>query len=577
MNLGGNFILDLSDPANPRKRGEIRYVKGESNYHGHGVCADGRYQYHGNYYRGIYIVDYEDPDNLKVVGELSPPQPKDAVRQLAVNDNYLYTTVTVAGRQNYETGNAGVAIFDVSDPANPKLLSKTKVPRGDMPPSEDVAHDSPPHKIQFFNDRKNLLINLGSKGFAVFDIGENPEKAIYLGLAAMDVVPRGTRPMTWNHSLWVIGDGPHFIDGSAEKRNPCLYLYKRVPSDRPAAKREWTIETFAGTGEQGHGGDGGPATGAQLDNPFGVIRGPDGAIWFTEYTGQRIRRIDADGTIRTMAGTGATGYTGDGGPASEATFNLPHEIRFDDSGNYYLTDMKNHAIRRVDAATGIITTFAGTGEAGYSGDGGAASKATLKQPHSIAFDSNGDLYICDIGNHVIRKVDMKTGRISTFAGTGKAGPTPHGAPIAGTPINAPRSMDFDAAGDLWLCTRQGNQVFRFDMRKGTIHHVAGTGEKGFTGNGGPAREATLSGPKGIAIDAGGNAWLADTESHSVRMIDAKTGSLELIAGTGKAGDGPDGDPLKCKLDRLHGIFIDADGSVFIGDSQAHRLRVLRKK
>jgi hypothetical protein len=125
-------------------------------------------------------------------------------------------------------------------------------------------------------------------------------------------------------------------------------------------------------------------------------------------------------------------------------------------------------------------------------------------------------------------------------------------------------------------TREGNQVFRFDLKAGVIHHVAGTGKKGLTGNGGPAREATLSGPKGIAIDAEGNAWLADTESHSVRMINARTGNLELIAGTGEKGNGSDGDPLQCQMARLHGIFVDADGSVFIGDSEAHKVRVLRR-
>lgn len=340
---------------------------------------------------------------------------------------------------------------------------------------------------------------------------------------------------------------------------------------------DWTIETFAGTGVKGHSGDGGPAIEAQLDNPFGVVRGQDGAIWFTEYTGQVVRRVAPDGTIQTMAGTGEVGYSGDGGPATEATFNLPHEIRFDGEGNYYLTDMKNHVIRKVDGKTGIISTFAGTGEAGYSGDGGPAEKAQLRQPHSLQFDSEGNLFICDIGNHVIRKVDGKTGIISTFAGTGKAGPTPDGSPISGTPLKGPRSIDFDANGDLWLCTREGNQVFRFDLKAGVIHHMAGTGEKGFEGNGGPAKEAKLSGPKGIAIDAEGNAWLADTESHSVRMIDAKTGNLELMAGTGKKGDGPDVDPLKCQMARLHGIFVDADGSIFIGDSEAHRVRVMRRK
>lgn len=356
---------------------------------------------------------------------------------------------------------------------------------------------------------------------------------------------------------------------------PLLLCLLTAPASLHAT--DWTISTFAGTGEQGFSGDGGPATGAKIDNPFGVVRGPDGALWFTEYTGHKIRRVTPDGKIHTMAGTGKKGHTGDGGPALEATLNLPHEIRFDKEGNYYLADMSNHAIRRVDGKTGIITTLAGNGTPGYSGDNGPANQAQLKQPHSIQFDAQGDLYICDIGNNVIRKVDMKTGMISTFAGTGQPGPTPDGSPIVGTPLKGPRSMDFDPQGNLWLATREGNQVFKFDLKAGTIHHIAGTGKKGFTGNGGPAKEATLSGPKGIALDAEGNAWLADTESHSVRMVEAKTGKLLLMAGTGVKGDGPDGDPLKCAMDRLHGVFVDADGAVYIGDSETHRVRVLRKK
>ncbi len=343
-----------------------------------------------------------------------------------------------------------------------------------------------------------------------------------------------------------------------------------------SARADWSIETIAGTGKQGFSGDGGPATKAELDNPFGIVRGPDGAFYYCEYTGQRIRRIGKDGTITTIAGTGQVGFTGDGGPALEATFNKPHELRFDTFGDLYIVDMVNHAVRKIDMKTGMITTIAGTGQPGYGGDGGPAVKAQFKQPHSIQFGPEGDLYICDIGNHVIRKVDMKTKRISTIAGTGKPGETPDGAPVKGTPLKGPRSIDFDAAGNLWVCTREGNQVFKLDLKADRITHIAGNGKKGFTGNGGPAKLATLSGPKGVAIDAAGNAWLVDTESHSIRMVDAKTGNLELMIGTGQKHDGPDGDPLKCGLARPHGIWVDKDGAVFVGDSENHRVRVLKK-
>ena len=308
-----------------------------------------------------------------------------------------------------------------------------------------------------------------------------------------------------------------------------------------------SVATFAGTGASGSSGDGGPATAARLDNPFGVVRGPEGDIWCCEYSGQRVRRVTADEKIHTVAGTGRSGYTGDGGPALQATFNLPHEIRFDQRGDLYVADMGNHVVRKVDTRTGVISTFAGTGEPGYSGDGGPAMEARFRQPHSIQFAPGGDLFVCDIGNHVIRKVGTRTGVVTTFAGTGRPGPTPDGSPIVGTPLNGPRSLDFDRAGNLWLATREGNQVFKLDLSAGKIRHIAGTGEKGFTGNGGPAREATLSGPKGIAVAPDGNVYLADTESHSVRMVDVKKGTLELVCGTGERGDGPDGDPLKCSL------------------------------
>jgi len=354
-------------------------------------------------------------------------------------------------------------------------------------------------------------------------------------------------------------------------------LLRLLPLLAAASLSAASVSTFAGNGTKGYSGDGGPATSATMNDPFGVVRGPDGAIWYCEYGGQRIRRVDKDGKITLIAGNGKAGFTGDGGPATAATFNLPHELRFGPKrGNLFIVDMQNHAVRKIDTKTGIITTVVGTGKPGYTGDGGQADQAQLKQPHSIQFDANGDLFICDIGNNVIRKVDMKTKVITTIAGTGKPGVTPDGAPIKGTPLKGPRSIDFDTAGNLWVCTREGNQVLKLDLKADKISLIAGNGKKGFTGNGGPAKQATLSGPKGVAFDAAGNAWIADTESHSIRMVDMKTGNLELKIGTGVKGDGPDGDPLKCKLARPHGVFVDKDGSVYVGDSENHRLRVWKK-
>jgi streptogramin lyase len=339
--------------------------------------------------------------------------------------------------------------------------------------------------------------------------------------------------------------------------------------------RDWTISNFAGTGVAGWSGDGGPATQAQLNQPYGISRGPDGALYVCDCENQLVRRIDREGKIWTFAGSRRAGYSGDGGPATQATLHDPYEVRFDRAGNVFFVEMKNNVVRKVDAKTGIVSTVAGTGKPGFSGDEGPATAAALNQPHSIQFDSHGDLYICDIGNNRIRKVDMASGVISTFAGTGTRGATGDEAPIHGTPLNGPRAIDFDRGGNLWLALREGNAVYLLDLARGTIHHAAGTGKKGFTGNGGLALAATLSGPKGLSIGPDGNVYLADTESHSIRLIDVAKGKIEVVAGTGEKADGPPGEALRCRFARPHGVFVDADGSIFVGDTENNRVRVIR--
>lgn len=333
--------------------------------------------------------------------------------------------------------------------------------------------------------------------------------------------------------------------------------------------------TLAGTGVKGFSGDGGPAAAAQLNNPYAVARGPDGYLYICDVDNQRIRRISPTGIISTFAGNGNKGYAGDGGPAASATLNEPYEMAWDKTGNLYFVERMNHTVRRIDARSGVIGTVAGTGSPGFGGDGGPGPQAQLNQPHSLAFDAQGNLLICDIANHRIRQVDMTSGTISTWAGTGEKKTAPDGAPITGSPLHGPRAMALAADGKIWLALREGNAVLQLDPLKNSITHVAGTGKSGFTGNGGPARQATLSGPKCVALDRRGNVLLADTESHSIRMIDMTRGTLELIVGDGQRGDGPDGPPLACRLARPHGVFVDGDGSILIGDSENHRVRVMR--
>lgn len=342
----------------------------------------------------------------------------------------------------------------------------------------------------------------------------------------------------------------------------------------------WSVEaaevvTIAGNGKDEFSGDGGTALQAGFGQPFGLETGPDGALYICEYSNHIIRRLDLKtNTVSTVAGTGRkAGYSGDGGPATAARLNLPHELRFDGQGNYYIADMSNHVIRRVDGKTGIITTLAGTGTSGFKGDGGPASLAELAQPHSVILDQQHGALICDIKNHRIRRVDLETGMISTFAGTGEKKATPDGAPITGTPLNGPRTLAIDSDGNLIIVLREGNAVFRANMKTNRLHHLTGTGKSGYTGDGGDARLAQLAGPKGAAFDHDGNLLLVDTENHAIRIID-KQGRIDTLVGDGQAGDGPDGDPRKCRLNRPHGVFVDSTGAIYIGDSSNHKVRKL---
>jgi sugar lactone lactonase YvrE len=336
----------------------------------------------------------------------------------------------------------------------------------------------------------------------------------------------------------------------------------------PAMAADASVSTLIGTGKPGY-------SDREVNNPYGVVIGPDRALYFCDLDNQRIRRFDLKTRqTTTIAGSGVRAYTGDGGPAPAAALNMPHEIVFDSQRNLYIAERDNHVIRKVEAKTGRISTVAGTGAPGFSGDGGPGAQAQLRQPHSISLDSRGRLLICDIGNHRIRQLDLSSGMIDTYAGTGDRQRTPDGARLQGTPLNGPRTMVMDRDGNLYLALREGNAIYRIMPKTGTIHHVAGTGEQGYAGDGGPAALAKLAGPKGLAY-GNGRLYVADTESHVIRSIEIKTGIITTVLGTGQRGDGPEPNPLMCKLSRPHGIFVDRAGVLYVGDSEAHRIRVVK--
>ena len=338
--------------------------------------------------------------------------------------------------------------------------------------------------------------------------------------------------------------------------------------------------TLIGNGIAGSCPDGRFAASARIAEPFGVAVGPDGWLYFCDLGNHRIRRVDPAGqTVETVVGSGRSGNAGDGGLATDADIEQPYELRFDPDGNLLFVDMTAHVVRRVDAGSGRIDTVAGNGEAGFSGDGGPATSAMLRQPHSIEIGGDGAILVADIGNHRIRRIDPVSGFIDTLAGTGAQEATPSGGAIAVTPLNGPRSLAFDDAGDrseLFLTLREGNAVLRIDLGDGRIEHIAGNGQFGHAGDGGAARTASLAGPKGIAV-SGDEIYIADTESHTVRRIDRGTGRIDTVLGDGNNHDGPDGDPLRCGLARPHGVYVAADGRVFVGDTDNHRVRVLRSR
>ena len=326
------------------------------------------------------------------------------------------------------------------------------------------------------------------------------------------------------------------------------------------------ITTIAGTGERGFGGDGGPAAAAQLWSPADVVLDGAGNLYIADRGNQRVRKVDSSGVITTIAGTGESGFGGDGGPAVQAQLNSPWGVVADGIGNLYIADRYSHRIRKVDSS-GIITTFAGTGESGFSGDGDRAVQAQLRAPTDLALDGADNLYITDTGNRRVRKVDS-SGTITTFAGTGDPWFGGDGGPAVAAQLWSPYGVSVDGAGNLYITDTSHHRVRKVDS-SGVISTVAGSREHGYSGDGGQATAARLQSPRSVAVSGTDNLYIADANNHRIRKVNS-SGVISTITGSVKPGDG--GRAINAQLRSPTGVAVDGADNLYIADANDHRIR-----
>jgi sugar lactone lactonase YvrE len=333
------------------------------------------------------------------------------------------------------------------------------------------------------------------------------------------------------------------------------------------------VTTFAGTGSR-FAGDGGPARSANLALPSGVALDGVGNMYIADTNNNRIRRVNlASGVISTVAGNGIFGFSGDGGLATSASLAQPTAIAVDKNGNLFITDQDNYRIRKIVLATGIITSVAGNGGFGFSADNIPALAASLWAPTGLAIDSTGDVYFAESFGHRIRKVSMATGLISTIAGTGDPGYAGDNGPAANAKLNSPANVSFDTSGNIFIADAGNGVVRRISAQSGNITTFAGTGVFGALGDGGPATAANLVQPVSIAFDIVGNVYIVDSADNRVRKVSKATGKISTVTGRGLPSSGGDGGPaIDGYLHEPKSIAIDTVGNIYIADSRNDAIR-----
>jgi len=326
------------------------------------------------------------------------------------------------------------------------------------------------------------------------------------------------------------------------------------------------ITTCLGPGVQVKGD---PATAQNIDRPSGVAPDGSGGFYVASWSQNRVYRVAADTRVTLIAGTGTSGFGGDGGPATAAQLNRPRRVAADGAGNVYIVDHGNHRIRKVTAA-GVISTVAGNGKQGFAGDGGPATAAELNFPRDVAVDAAGNLYIADSNNQRIRKVTA-AGIISTVAGNGTRGFSGDGAPATAAQLGDPDAVAIDDAGNLYSAETYNHRVRKITS-SGVISTVAGNGSAGFSGDGGPATAAQLSVPSGVAVGPGGDLYIVDFGNQRIRRV-TRAGIIETMAGDGNQGFKGDGGPAAAaQLDYPRCVAVDSAGLLYIVDSGNRRIR-----
>ena len=315
-----------------------------------------------------------------------------------------------------------------------------------------------------------------------------------------------------------------------------------------------------------------------LQLPSAIAYDAQGNLYVAERAGHVVRRLAADGTVSMIAGTGTQGFSGDNGPATVAQLDSPQGLAVDSTGNVYIADTRNHRIREVVAATGLITTVAGTGKAGFSGDNGPAVSAQIDSPTALALDSAGNLFVADTRNHRVRRISLASGLIATVAGTGTEGFSGDNGPATAAGIDSPAGLAFDGANNLYLADTRNHRVRRVAAATGTITTVAGAqggpGLPAFAGDGGPAVSASLALPRGLSVDNSGSVYVADSANQRIRRI-APDGAIATVSGQGTESFGGDGGAATAaSLDAPSAIAVSPADLVTVADTANGRIRQL---